>query len=318
MRGEPPTLPSLCSSVGSRYRVIRDFGVSGADRGRGSDRTANRGWVMLGADGGIFVHNMPMAGSAVAASHCPNDTWHLDCRHALRPGLLGLDRGTGAIYAFGTAGFYGDPKTFFQNVAPDLVITPLTIIRPRAVRVTTSTGRSAASQAHAVRRRGDEPLLRRPVSRGIRGERHPHFNGHPVTIALTNSGKGWWEVWSDGGVFAFGDAKFYGSTGGIHLTREIVGITPTADGKGYWLVASMVEVFAFGDAKFAGSTGGMRLNAPIIGMVRNAAGPATTSARPTVESSGFGGARGSAPSHNTNPTSTARSAAIAAKRTTID
>jgi hypothetical protein len=32
-------------------------------------------------------------------------------------------------------------------------------------------------------------------------------------------------VASDGGIFSFGDAAFYGSTGSIHLNRPIVGIS---------------------------------------------------------------------------------------------
>jgi outer membrane protein assembly factor BamB len=49
---------------------------------------------------------------------------------------------------------------------------------------------------------------------------------------------GYWLVASDGGIFSFGDASFYGSTGSLRLNRPIVGMAPTADGKGYWLVAA--------------------------------------------------------------------------------
>jgi hypothetical protein len=55
-------------------------------------------------------------------------------------------------------------------------------------------------------------------------------------------------VASDGGIFSFGDAQFYGSTGAIRLTKPIVGIAPTPDGGGYWLVAPDGSVFSFGDA----------------------------------------------------------------------
>ena len=77
---------------------------------------------------------------------------------------------------------------------------------------------------------------------------------------------GYWLVASDGGTFAFGDATFYGSTGGQHLNRPIVGMAATPDGGGYWLVASDGGTFAFGDATFYGSTGGQHLNRPIVGM----------------------------------------------------
>ncbi|HMC41240.1 MAG TPA: PQQ-binding-like beta-propeller repeat protein [Acidimicrobiales bacterium] len=73
-------------------------------------------------------------------------------------------------------------------------------------------------------------------------------------------------VASDGGVFSFGTAAYYGSLGGVRLAAPIVGAARTVDGKGYWLVASDGGVFSFGDARFYGSTGGVRLAQPIVGM----------------------------------------------------
>jgi hypothetical protein len=87
-----------------------------------------------------------------------------------------------------------------------------------------------------------------------------------VGVSATPDGGGYWLVASDGGIFAFGDAQFYGSTGAIHLNKPIVGMAPTADGAGYWLVASDGGIFSFGDAAFYGSTGAIRLNQPIVGM----------------------------------------------------
>ena len=77
---------------------------------------------------------------------------------------------------------------------------------------------------------------------------------------------GYWLTAADGGIFSFGQSGFYGSTGGIHLNRPIVGMASTPDRRGYWLVASDGGVFAFGDAGFHGSTGALHLNAPIVGM----------------------------------------------------
>jgi hypothetical protein len=85
-------------------------------------------------------------------------------------------------------------------------------------------------------------------------------------MAVTPDGGGYWLVASDGGIFAFGDAQFYGSTGAIHLNKPIVGMAVTPDGGGYWLVASDGGIFAFGDAQFYGSTGAIHLNRPIVGM----------------------------------------------------
>ena len=85
-------------------------------------------------------------------------------------------------------------------------------------------------------------------------------------MAATPDGKGYWLVASDGGIFSFGDATFYGSTGAIALNKPIVGMAATPDGKGYWLVASDGGIFSFGDATFYGSTGSIHLDQPIVGM----------------------------------------------------
>ncbi|MGH9156111.1 MAG: PQQ-dependent sugar dehydrogenase [Acidimicrobiales bacterium] len=69
-------------------------------------------------------------------------------------------------------------------------------------------------------------------------------------------------------MFAFGDARFAGSTGALRLTQPVVGMAATPSGGGYWLVASDGGVFAFGDARFAGSTGAVRLARPVVGMAR--------------------------------------------------
>ena len=66
---------------------------------------------------------------------------------------------------------------------------------------------------------------------------------------------GYWEVASDGGVFSYGTANYYGSMGGKHLDAPIVGMAATPDGGGYWEVASDGGVFAFGDAQYYGSDG---------------------------------------------------------------
>jgi hypothetical protein len=94
---------------------------------------------------------------------------------------------------------------------------------------------------------------------------------------------GYWLVGSDGGVFTFGNADFYGSTGNLKLQAPVDGIAATADRKGYWLVASDGGVFSFGDAQFYGSIPQLglapvespnphRLIAPVVGIVPTADG----------------------------------------------
>ncbi len=100
--------------------------------------------------------------------------------------------------------------------------------------------------------------------------------GSPNAVALasnlapgsscTKGLPGYWLVASDGGIFSFGHAGFFGSTGALTLNRPIVGMAETPDGGGYWLVASDGGIFSFGDARFFGSTGALTLNRPIVGM----------------------------------------------------
>ena len=74
---------------------------------------------------------------------------------------------------------------------------------------------------------------------------------------------------ADGGIFAFGDAAFHGSTGNLVLNKPVVGMTSTPDGNGYWFVATDGGIFAEGDARFYGSMGGQPLNLPVVGMASN-------------------------------------------------
>ena len=87
-----------------------------------------------------------------------------------------------------------------------------------------------------------------------------------VMAATETAGNGYWLVASDGGIFNYGDAGFFGSAGSIHLNKPIVGMAATPDGKGYWLVASDGGIFNYGDAGFFGSAGSIHLNKPIVGM----------------------------------------------------
>ena len=55
---------------------------------------------------------------------------------------------------------------------------------------------------------------------------------------------GYWEVASDGGIFAF-NVPFLGSMGGNPLNAPVVGMAATPSGHGYWEVASDGGIFAY-------------------------------------------------------------------------
>jgi hypothetical protein len=89
-----------------------------------------------------------------------------------------------------------------------------------------------------------------------------------VGISPTNDDGGYWLVASDGGIFSFGDANFFGSlpgegfapagsSNGKQLNAPIVGLVPSVDGNGYFMVGADGGVFTFGDAKFEGSCPGI-------------------------------------------------------------
>ena len=88
----------------------------------------------------------------------------------------------------------------------------------------------------------------------------------PEALANFSPTLGYSLVASDGGVFPFGGARFYGSTGAMALNKPVVAMAATPGGKGYWLVASDGGVFPFGDAQFYGSTSAMALNKPVVAM----------------------------------------------------
>ena len=91
------------------------------------------------------------------------------------------------------------------------------------------------------------------------------FSGGRPDVEAGEAPEGYHLFASDGGVFAFGAARFAGSMGGAPLRAPVVGGAPDPGTGGYWEVAADGGVFAF-DAPFAGSMGDRPLAAPIVGM----------------------------------------------------
>ena len=87
----------------------------------------------------------------------------------------------------------------------------------------------------------------------------------------SSDGGGYFMVASDGGVFAFGDARFAGSCPGIGgCSGAAVAVVPDASGNGYWLATQNGNVYAFGDAPFYGAPGNQ--GSPVTSAVRTADG----------------------------------------------
>ncbi len=104
-------------------------------------------------------------------------------------------------------------------------------------------------------------LTQKGVSAATPADEYTYTTPPPVP-----SGAGYWLLGSDGGVFSFGGAAFYGSAASVSGAGNIVAMAASGDGRGYWEAASNGAIFSFGDAPFYGSMGGTTLRKPIVGM----------------------------------------------------
>jgi hypothetical protein len=88
-------------------------------------------------------------------------------------------------------------------------------------------------------------------------------------MAATPSGRGYWLLASDGGVFAFGDAPFAGAAAGAATPAQprAVGMAATPTGRGYRIARSDGSVAAFGDDALLGPVPAGAL-ASIVGVIR--------------------------------------------------
>ena len=198
------------------------------------------------------------------------------------------DNATAFVSAFGTATELGAPTGQLRSrssVSPRHRAAgatgsrvPTAASSRSATRASTAHRQRAAQAAHR-RHRGDaerQGLLARRVRRRrllVRRRAVPRLDGRACGSTnrssawrATPSGNGYWLVAADGGVFAFGDAHFYGSTGGIRLNQPIVGMAATPSGKGYWLVARTAASSRSATRDFSDPPASIRLAQPIVGM----------------------------------------------------
>ena len=89
------------------------------------------------------------------------------------------------------------------------------------------------------------------------------LNGSIVGMAASPAGSGYWLVAADGGVFAYGDARFHGA-GQIGGTAAIAA---TPAGSGYWLIRHSGWIDPFGDAPQLGSPGGFLHDSQVAAIV---------------------------------------------------
>ncbi|MGH2717497.1 MAG: SpoIID/LytB domain-containing protein [Actinomycetota bacterium] len=209
-----------------------------------------QGYWVVGADGGIFnfggagfygsAGGLRLARPIVGMESTPDGAGYW---------LVASD---GGIFNYGDASFLGSTGGMHLNkpivgMATSLEATPASVPAPVSTPTPSVTPTSTVTPA---------------PSSGLTA----NATGGSTGAQASSATNGYWLVASDGGIFNYGDAHFYGSTGGMHLNQPIVGMAATPDGGGYWLVASDGGIFSYGDAHFYGSTGSIKLNRPIVGM----------------------------------------------------
>jgi hypothetical protein len=197
-----------------------------------------------------------------------------------------LDGSDGGIFTFGSAQFHGSTGSLKLQ-------RPVVGIVPTADR----GGYWLDASDGGIFAFGDSGFYGSIPGLGL----HPAGSGQPnsldapiVGMVPSADGGGYFMVASDGGVFAFGDARFAGSCPGMGgCSGAAVAVMPDASGNGYWLVTQTGHVYTFGDAPYFGAPGPQ--NVPVTSAVRTPDGKGywILFANGAVDSYGDAGALGS-------------------------
>ena len=67
-------------------------------------------------------------------------------------------------------------------------------------------------------------------------------------MAPSPTGKGYYMLTSDGGVYTWGDARFEGTTSARPIPQPVITIEANPTGSGYWLIGADGAVYPFGGA----------------------------------------------------------------------
>jgi len=97
-------------------------------------------------------------------------------------------------------------------------------------------------------------------------------SGFSSAVVATPSGEGYWVASTDGGVYTYGDAHYYGAPAEFGVSANIVDLASTPSGRGYWAVAIDGAVYAFGDAHYYGGANGIRHPGWVVSVVPTKSG----------------------------------------------
>ena len=190
----------------------------------------------IGAVAGTPTPNPPTSPPPITSPAPPHGYW-----------LVGAD---GGIFTFGAAQFHGSTGAMHLN-RPVVGITPSP----------SDAGYWLVASDGGLFSFGDAGFHGSIPGLGILPAGWP-TPGRELTAPIVGmvpsaTGNGYFMVGADGGVFAFGDARFEGSCPAIGgCAGTAVAVMPDATGNGYWLVTTAGNVYSFGDATFYGAPGG--------------------------------------------------------------
>ena len=199
--------------------------VVGATPASASPARTTPGYWLLGADGGVFSFDVPFYGSTAPLCSPPPPLTIDDCAGAIAasPNGVGYDI-VGPLLDSGSS----LPAPVSEVITFDTAPTATQCTLHGDVTVLSGLMQwDRASQTRPATVCGCSiPMGVSWLAKGATyyGEPPLHTSGLWDGFAPTPDGKGYWVSASDGGVFAFGDAQFYGSMGGQVLNTPIVGM----------------------------------------------------------------------------------------------
>ncbi len=159
-------------------------------------------------------------------------------------------------------------RTFcrLHRLAEGTTLAPASLTRDRCLRANGASGPSPT-------RGSSTPTMERGCGPSRSQARAAEPTDH---YGSTTPSHGYWLVGSDGGIFSFGSAQFYGSMGGLALQRPVVGIVPAQGSMADTGSTPQMAASSAFDTPFYGSIPGLglnpagsglpnSLNAPIVG-----------------------------------------------------
>ena len=227
---------------------------------------ANGGYWLVGSDGGVFSYGTGYYGS-MGGQHLNAPV--VGIQHSSDNKGYWLAASDGGVFAFGDAQFQGSVS--YTPPAASGATSAATTQGAPAPAAQNNNGSTLGNQKVSINSPTTSTTSNNTVTVSTSSLPAPTststvtVNAPAIGILSDNTNNGYYELSTDGGVFAQGKAPFEGSATSTGAT-DIVGMSsPRNANTGYDLVGSDGGVFAYG-LPYEGSMGGKKLNEPVVGI----------------------------------------------------